>query len=166
MTRTEFNEEITTWYELEEVASDNGYEDLGDICDDENIRDMIQDRAQGIRGGDDWESFAYWVENIPKGYDCCAYFYDRDELEGLSDWAFDERKRKLCEWMEENCYFDPEDDDGIEDDIEPEPEEESVPEEDFTVGELVAMCYADVAVIAREEQEKADARQRQIASAC
>jgi len=61
-----------------------------------------------------------------------------------------ELKRKLCEWMEENCYFDPEDDD---EEVEPEPEEESAPEEDFTVGELVAMCYADVAVIAKEEQE-------------
>jgi len=164
MTRDEFINDITTWDELIDVASEHGYDDLDNIIDSEHIRDRIQFRASDIDYGNDWECFANWVSDIPQGYDYYEYYESYDEYNGLDDGNFDEYKGNILDQMIEDGYMDCdeyEDHDEYESDeleIVPDGEDdkEPEPEEAFSVASLISMCHADIVVIGanvkREEQ--------------
>ena len=163
MTRQEFMNGVNEWWDLKDIAEDHGYEGLNDVVDTETIGEEIKYRAGEIGYGDDWERFASWLDDIPAGYRYYAYSDYYGTYEGLSEGDFYDYKQDMLDWMDENDMFDHDDGDteGDEDNsdvreaeaAEDVINEEEVAEEDFSVGELLSMCFADVAKITRESDE-------------
>ena len=139
MTRQEYSADVQTWSELVEIAGEHGYDFSGELVSSDRICDDIKERADNIGWGDDWESFASWVSDIPQGYDFYSYNDSYDEYSGLSDADFDTNKSELFDWLDENGLFDEDEEDEL------EPEDEA-PDEDFSVGELLTMCFIDITV--------------------
>ena len=158
MTRNEYYERATTWYDLIEIATECDYDDeLEDVVGDDHVRERIQYRANDINGGNDWENFAMWVSDIPQGYEYLSYDSDLDEFSGLTDRDFENRKEDLFSLLLENDFIEEEEEEeAFEDETEStfvdgelfaDDEEESVPEEAFPIDKLISMCYADIKVI-------------------
>ena len=166
MTRQEFTDDIQDWGDLINTANDEDY-DLG-IAEPDDIRDRIQDMANDIRYGTDWESFATWVSNIPQGYQIYSYYEEYDEYTGLTDTDFERYKEDFRDFMEENDLFD---DDEEEYEPEEECEGEYEPEEDeeldegFTVGELVQACFVDITINVQLKKENRENQQREFDTA-
>jgi hypothetical protein len=117
MTKQEFYDDITEWPELREIAQDADYHDsFEDIVDSEYVGQEVKARAENTRD-DDWEAFASWVEDIPRGYEYYRYDDYDETYESLTETDFESEKNALAEWMERNGHFDAE-----------EPAEEEEPE--------------------------------------
>ena len=115
MTRNEFFEDVTRFYELRDFCNDNEiYE-----CDDYFDGDDLDDEVQSDINNDDfrsWTDLRDGLDSIETGYD----FYKREGslyYEGCTDEDFDEIKSRVADIMDERGAWDPdEDDEDYEDD--------------------------------------------------
>lgn len=131
MTRQEFIDDITYWYELERVADDFGYENmLEDIYSQDSYDDQIMDSVKyNFSTPDEVRDF---LDEIPRGYDRYEYCDGRWYGTDSGDTTFEEYKSRLLEEMDYNDEWDEEDteDNNDEDneEVEPEPplEEEAI----------------------------------------
>ena len=125
MTRAEFEENITSWYDLIDFCYENDLHSCDNIYDSEQVIEIIRDeaRSEGVRG-------VCWLVNNIYDSDAEHFYYGEDGLVSLDDSDFERFKSDVIDEFEE-C-FDEEDDgeyfeDGsyIERDID-EPVEESL----------------------------------------
>lgn len=156
MTREEFLDNITDWWELIDFCSDESC----DICDniyssdarDEEINEyQLTDWARN----NTWQNLYSLLENIPTGYD----YYRLDEYgdwEALDDDDFDDYKDDVLNWADDRGVFDEDDDEedpadyGIEDDDEPDDEDI---EEPISMFELFSDCQDTYQKISVEEEQ-------------
>lgn len=145
MTRNEFLNDVSSWYELIEFCNDNGCSICDDIISEDDRDDEIDGDIEDAIRNERWYDIKRYLENIPTGYD----YYLRNSMfdyDGLGDSDFDDYKDDVLEWADDAGDVwdeDPEDEDydvfaeqtPTEEDIEPPPEAE-----DFTVSELIGMC--------------------------
>ena len=143
MTRQDWIDDITTWYELIDFCNDEGYEDyINDIYSEESRDDYISnDLVDMARNADSWVSLMETLQDIPTGYD----YYRQDdygEWFGLDDdYDFRDRKEEILDRLDEDEFWD--DYDEEEEPIEEyEDPEDSVPveDEDMDVSELFTTC--------------------------
>ena len=154
MTRTEFQEDVTSWWDLVDFCRENDCYYCDDIYDDDSkddyINSMLSDMA---RNADCWRDLLDTLEAVPTGYD----FYRKneyDEFYEADDDDFDSYKQDVLEWGDDNDVWDPDEEDA-EDDEEPEMSEgtsEDEPDEDTpSLGDFFALCLSESTKIFQEE---------------
>jgi len=142
MTRQEFVDGVTEWYELMEFCQDYGIEVCDDVIDEEdyesNVEDDICDRDCG------WSTLRDCLNDLPEGD---YSYYHRNgwlDYEGLDEYGdFRAYKQDVLDWMDHYGEWDEEEEDeedeydwydefvGGECDEEPEDDDEPVVEIDF-----------------------------------
>lgn len=139
MTRSEFLDNITEWYELKDFCNDFDCDVCEDIYDDDDYDDCVEEDIRDAIANYGWRDIRDFLGNLPGGYD----YYRRNstlDYDGLGDDDFEDYKEDVLEWG---------DDCGVWED-----EEESVEEEDFSVGDLIGMCGVVFVAIQNDEAEK------------
>lgn len=157
MTRAEFYENVTTWWDLKNFCSDEQCDICDDIYDEEGRDDYINDCLMDWARNDSWTELLSKLEDIPTGYDYYRYD-DYGDWVGLDDGDFDEIRDEVAEWMDDNGYWDDDEEEADDEDEEPiddEEEEPPVEDEDCSLGELFAASATRVQSIAEEELAKA-----------
>ena len=144
MTKREFEEDITTWYELIDLCNyENCYicEDVYDgYCVSEAINEGLVDRARNL----DWEELRDELNNYPSI--SCDEYYLPDDNYGWREADcddFDDYKSDVFVWMDEHNRWDDEEDDeeGNDDDDDDEEIEE------YSVSIADMMCiHVDLSV--------------------
>ena len=160
MTRNEFIDNITEWYELKDFCSDFDCDVCEDIYDDDDYDDCVEEDIRDAIADYGWRDIRDFLGNLPGGYD----YYRRNstlDYDGLGDDDFEEYKEDVLEWGDDfGVWEEEEEEEYAEDDDflgsqEEEPdEEESVEEEDFSVGDLIGMCGVVFVAIQNDEAEK------------
>lgn len=159
MTRDEFLENVNDWYELRDFCDDVGCDYCEDVYDDEGRDDYINECLMDWARNDSWYELRDRLADIPTGYE----FYRIDDCgdwRSLDDSDFDQYKQEVLEWMDDNEYWDEEEDDEYDDDFDIFAEElanestdddnDLVEDEDFSVGDLIGMCSVAFVAIRQE----------------
>lgn len=110
MTRQEFIDDIRYWSDLIDFCSDNGCDYCEDIYDSDAWNDYVNDDVAEMARNDGWRD----ILSVLQGYDeISGYDYyrrnDYGEWIGLDDDDFESYKDDVCEWMDNNDYWDEED---------------------------------------------------------
>lgn len=160
MTRSEFLDNITEWYELKDFCNDFDCDVCEDIYDDDDYDDCVDEDIRDAIADYSWRDIRDFLGNLPSGYD----YYRRNSAlnyDGLGDDDFEDYKEDVLEWGDDYGVWEDEEeeeyaeDDDFLDSQEEEPdEEESVEEEDFSVGDLIGMCGVVFVAIQNDEAEK------------
>lgn len=157
MTRAEFYENVTTWWDLKDFCFDENCDICNDIYDEEGRDDYINECLIGWARNDSWTELLSRLEDIPTGYDYYRYD-DYGDWVGLDDGDFNEIRDEVAEWMDDNGYWDDDEEEADDEDEKPlddEEEEPPVEDEDCSLGELFAASATRVQSIAEEELAKA-----------
>lgn len=123
MTRTEFEEDITSWYELIDFCNENDLRSCDNIYDSEQVVEIIRDeaRSEGVRG-------ALWLVNNIYEPDAEYFYYGDSGIENLDDYDFERFKTNVFNEFEDDFddeeeYFEEEECVGMDID---EPVDESL----------------------------------------
>lgn len=159
MTRNEFLENVTSFYDLKDFCNDEDCNLLEDVYDEEGRDDFINDCLMDWARDDSWQDLYNRLDSIPTGYDWYRYD-DYGDWCSLDDEDFEEYKNDVLEWADNNDIWDNDEEDDEEED-EPKDDEPAPEEEDFSVGDLIGMCVVALGTIqsegtrrAREEEEE------------
>lgn len=168
MTRSDFINDITRWWELIDFCLDVGCEVCEDIVSnddlDGNIEDDIENAANEELG---WVEIRNRLNDIETGYD----YYVNDGYmiyNGLDDEEdFDEYKNEVIDWMDSYGDWDEEDtedDDFVDEENSYQEEEDNEPpmEAEFPVTELISLCIVDITVQKSADEEKQRKEQAEI----
>ena len=165
MTRQDFLDNVTEWCELLSFCSDEECDVCEEVYDSDSRDDEVYaDLEDAVNSGDySWGEIRNLLHDIPTGWD----YYRRDgsfDYAGLNDNTdFNHYKERVLAWMDEDYYWDEEDEDRddfvaepFDDDdfIEDDPDDGSdddfaFEEEDFSVGDLLDMCSVTLIEIQR-----------------
>lgn len=163
MTRNEFLENVTWWGDLKEFCSDEGCDICDDIYDEEDRDEYINECLVDWARNDTWQELFDRLRDIPDGYD----YYRDDEYNGwvgADDSDFDQYKDDVLDWADDHEVWDDDEDeeddewDGGVDvfaeelarDAAAREEDESVADEDFSVGDLIGMCSVAFVAIQKD----------------
>lgn len=160
MTRTEFDENITTWSELIDFCNDNSIYICEDVIDAEERDSQINSDLADFVRREDWTTVWETLDDIPTGYS----HYRRDgefEYTALDDYGdFDDYKDEVGDYCDRNGLWDPEEDEEEYEDeeiLECEDENDSdefePAEEPFAIGELYTVCSGVLHSITRKSEE-------------
>lgn len=145
MTRNEFIEDVTTWYDLRSFCDDNRlYDFFEDIYSEEERDEVIDERLDDYARDYTWYDLRDWLSDIPTGYD----YY---KCNGVLDWEpldrsdFEDIKDSVIDRMDQDYAWDDEEDDEFiedenEDDTIPIIEDDAYPEEDISIEDLISVC--------------------------
>lgn len=175
MTRQEFIDNVTEWYELKNFCYNNDCDVCEDIYDEDGMDEEINYSIREYAGDYSWHELRDELRSIPSGYD----YYRQNGLfdwDGMDDDAdFQDYKDSVLEWMDNGEYWEDDEDDEsyYEDDSDnkyEDEQEETVPveEEDFTVGDLIGMCSVKFVAIQHDNlrhEEESNAAFRQYVGA-
>lgn len=153
MTRTDFQENVTSWWELIDFCRDNDCYYCDDIYDDDMKDDYINSNLSDmVVNATSWRDLLDTLEAIPTGYN----FYRKDEYDEFyeaDEDDFDSYKQDVLDWCDDNDVWEPGDDD--EDDEEPERDEE-IPEDEpseetSSLGDFFMLCLSESSKIFQDE---------------
>lgn len=146
MTRNDFIEDITSWYELIDFCNDEGCEDyVEDVYSEDSYDDYINEEVRDRVRQDGWQDILSWLQNLPDGYD----YYIRDdygEWRGADDDDFESIKRDVIDYMDDGEYWDDdEEEEPVSNETYADPED-AIPVEDEGVSfaELFTACNSKV----------------------
>lgn len=169
MTRSEFINDITRWWELIDFCRDVGCEVCEDIvCADDLDRCIEDDVENSAHDGMSWEDIRDRLNDIETRYE---YYLNDGYIiyNGLnSEEDFDEYKDEVLDWMDSYGDWDEEDtedDDFVdEEDSYQEVKEDSDPpmEAEFPVTELISLCIVDITVQKSADEERQRKEQAEI----
>lgn len=111
MTRQQFLDEITTWYDLIEWCNNHGCSYCNDIYSDEARDEDIDDNLVDMARNNNWYELRDILGNLATGYD----YWRKDEY---GDWygvddEFNDYRNDVLEWADENDEFDEEEEEPI-----------------------------------------------------
>lgn len=111
MTRQNFIDDITTWYDLINFCSDEGLDDCDDIYDedekDSTVDARLYDKVYYNR--ESWQDVLSFLSDVPDNQaEYYVYNGDYDDFREATDRDFDERKSNVLELMDANAYWDEE----------------------------------------------------------
>lgn len=150
MTRQEFLDEITTWYDLIEWCNNHMCSYCDDIYSDEARDEYIDEALVDMARNNNWYELRDILSNLATGHD----YWCRDEYgdwHGVDD-EFDEYFNDVLEWADENGEFDEEEEEPLfvdEDDYEDEADEFTV-DTSVALGDFFASSADDLTKITLE----------------
>lgn len=103
MTRQQFIDNITEWWELREFCNDENLDDFDDIYSVDEMHDYIVD---WVRDYDNWHDMYNYLDQQPWGDDGCYYRKDWDDFTELDDDDFYELKDQVLATMDEYGEWD------------------------------------------------------------
>lgn len=142
MTRHDFIYGITTWRELLDFCSEIDCDVCENIVSDDELDDRIADDFREYAYDYNWKDIRDWINRIPTD---AAYYYRSGSFEYESaDADFDDYKDDVLSWCDEEAdVFDEEEDYDIlcpfEDDLEDDPEESDLSDNDYSVEEFLGL---------------------------
>ena len=113
MTRREFIDEITRFYELRDFCNENDIYTCDEYFDSDDLDDEVDNDMRDCDYG--WRDLRDSLNSIETGYD----FYKREGYlyyEGCTDEDFENLKEDVLEVMDERGAWDYDEDDEYEDD--------------------------------------------------
>lgn len=162
MTRQDFIDGVTTWGELLDFCYNEDCDICEDIVDNDTMSEEIDEELYEVARERSWRDVRDLLNEINTDYD----YYRRDgglSYIPLDDSDFDDYKDDVIEWMDNNGYWEDDEEDEeydgpfqydgdfAPDDTEYEEDEEPpAEEEDFSVGELMGMCSVQYLGMQRE----------------
>jgi len=160
MTRQDWIDNITTWYELIDFCNEEGYEDyINDIYSEESRDDYLNySLVEMARQADSWESLLETLNDIPTGYD----YYRQDDY---GDWVvldcdydFRERKDEVLERLDDDEFWDDYEEEEEEPAAENEDPDDLIPveDEDMDVSELFTACNSTLQKLDSETDNNED----------
>ena len=163
MTRNEFIDNITEWYELKDFCNDFDCDVCEDIYDDDDYDDCVEEDVRDAVGECSWREIRDSLCDLPSGYD----YYRRNgslDYDGMDNDDFEDYKERALEWGDDYGVWEDEEeedeeyadaDDDFLDSLEEEPDEdETIEEEDFSIDDLIGMCSVVFVAIQNDEVEK------------
>lgn len=172
MTRSYFTDFVTTWDELLELCSDEDCSVCEDIISDDGLDEYIDSDICNTNYS--WRDIRDFLNAIPTEFDYYLYNGPFDYI-GLNDDDFVDYKGRVLDWMDENGLWEDEEcedeeyDDDIdyfdfgddrfspdEEDAEPTDSEEYPVEEDFSVGDLMSACGAELVSIRQIAEQRGE----------
>lgn len=155
MTRNEFIEDINDWESLIDFAVEIECGECDELVLGESLSGRIADDLDDYAYDYDWRDIRGWLNDIRDGHDC----YRRDgsfEYTALDDDDFDEIKNDVLNYADRYDYWDPDDEEELDEEVEDYEDEEEedfeVPEEEFSVSDLFGFCTEKLAEVAMEEE--------------
>ncbi len=108
MTRQQFLDEVETWGDLYDVASENDYY-FDDVYEEDSYNEWVDECVRDRIRHDTWEDVRDFLNNCPSaGYD----FYVYDEYNGTMRGCFsediDDLKDEFLEWADDREIWDDE----------------------------------------------------------
>lgn len=157
MTRDEFLENVTDFYDLKDFCSDVDCEICYEVYDEDGRDEEIEYYIGEYRTDMSWRELRDRLSDIPTGYE----FYREDgafDWVGLDDDDFADYKERVLEYADDHDLFDMVDDDEdyCEDEIcdeeldNDEVEDDPVEDEDFSVKDLIGMCSVTFVAIQQD----------------
>lgn len=171
MTRAEFFENVTSWWELKDFCSEQRCELCDDVYDDESRDDYINEDLVDWARNDNWYDLRDRLNNLDAGYDYWR-LDDYGEWTGLDDDDdLEEMKREVAEWVDDYGDWDDDEEEADDDEEEVFDDEEDAPlidpedaepidDEDCSLGELFEGSVARIQAISEEELEAARETER------
>ncbi len=165
MTKTDFLDDIDTWSRLMDFCDEENCDICEDVYDKDEVDSKIdEDIIEELRYTP-WQNIRDNLNNIPEGSE---YYYRQDSLDysALDDIGFDNYKDRVVDWMDENESWDEEDEneswdeedvtnvEDIVEDLQEEFLEDMIPNEAFSITELISGCAVDIALLQREDKER------------
>lgn len=163
MTRNEFIDNITEWYELKDFCNDFDCDVCEDIYDDDDYDDCVEEDVRDAVGECSWREIRDSLCDLPSRYD----YYRRNgdlDYDGMDNDDFEDYKEQALEWGDDYGVWEDEEeedeeyadaDDDFLDSLEEEPDEdETIEEEDFSIDDLIGMCSVVFVAIQNDEVEK------------
>lgn len=154
MTRQEFIDDVTSWWELLDFCE----EESCDYCDNIYSSDARDDEINEYEL-DDWARNYTWRQllNILSDLDDDYEYYRKDEYgewESLDDYDFDNYKDDVLRWADDNDVFeDDEEEDPADYGIEDEDElDDEIVEEPMSMFELFSDCQDKYQKISEDEE--------------
>ena len=130
MTRREFEENVTTWWELLDWCSEEDCYICNEIYEDGVYNDTINEDLQNRSQDDDWRDIYSWLDSLPSGYNYYRYSEGYGEWIGLTDADFESVKDEALEWGDDHdAWEEDEEEDAEEAPAGPDPEPAEQPEE-------------------------------------
>lgn len=105
MTRNEFIDNITEWYELKDFCNDFDCDVCEDIYDDDDYDDIVEEDIRDAIADYGWRDIRDFLGNLPSGY----YYYRRNsafDYDGLDDDDFEDYKADVLEWGDDYGAWD------------------------------------------------------------
>lgn len=157
MKRSEFIENIDSWWELKDVNDDFGCGILDDFMDaearDEDIDDVLMDLARNNTWRDMYSILARYYDE--SGYDYYLYDTRYGEYRGIDEDDFDEYKQQILEWVDTNGEWDPEEDTEYvlpNDTVFTEDNDVPVPDEDCSIVDMFTYSMSCIGTAEDEAQ--------------
>lgn len=113
MTRREFIEEVTCWYDLKTFCDEEQIDFCDNVYSDDEKDDYIDERLDEIITGSTWQDVLGVLSDIPTGYD---YYIIEDvyDIRGIyNDEDFERRKQEVLEYYDDHEYWDEEEEEPI-----------------------------------------------------
>ena len=155
MTRNDFLNNVTEWWELLDFCSDEGCYICEDIIDSDQLDEYVEEDIRDTNYS--WRDIRDSLSEIPTGY---GYYRMNGsfDYDGMDENDFDSYKDDVLEWGDNNGVWEdePDEDDDFDTDAmfneeDSEPDESPVEDEDFSIGELMGFCGVVLLDIRREE---------------
>lgn len=155
MTRNDFLNDVTEWWELLDFCSDEGCNICEDIIDSDQLDEYVEEDIRDTNYS--WRDIRDSLSEIPTGY---GYYRMNGsfDYDGMDENDFDSYKEDVLEWGDNNGVWEdePDDEDDFDTDTmfneeDSEPDESPVEDEDFSIGELMGFCGVVLLDIRREE---------------
>lgn len=140
MTRSDFEDNITLFYELRDFCSEQYISILDEYFDEDDLDENVCDDIQYADYS--WRELRDALRSVPDGYD----FYRREgyfDYIGCSEADFEDLKEDVLRIMDERDGWDPEEDEEDEDD-EYDEDDETQPEEYVYIEPVVEDPNKDV----------------------
>ena len=133
MTRSEFLENITTFWELIEFCEDQECSICEDVLDGDRLDEEVDEDIENVAADWGWREIRDRLDDIPEHAET-GYFAREGTLDytALTYQDFLSFKDDVCEWMTDNEYWDEEEDVDI--DVELDFHGPASPEEE--IGEI------------------------------
>ena len=145
MTRSEFEDNVNTWWELIDFCREIDCDVCDDIYDEDYAYDRINDSAQDWIREDGWEYAADKLSEIPRECEYYYYNYDNGNYEEADDYLFDDFKDRVLNYCDRYDEWDEvEEEDSVEEEepIKAEEDNEEEIKEEFCIDELFSSCSA------------------------
>lgn len=145
MTRDEFLEQVDCWDALLEFDRDNGYGYFDNIISNDEMYERVEGQISEALAHLSWTEIRDYLDGISDEYNFYRDCSD-DEWFGFYgvDDEFDECLEEFVNYMDDNGYWDAEEDDEHESDDDEHTEAPAFESPDITIEGLVEICRADV----------------------
>ena len=157
MRREEFVNDITDWDDLVNFCREWGYDNyVENVYSDDSLDDVLDEFFSDMMSERRWYDVKEAMDDIPQGYDW--YYFDWGDCYQLDGYELEETKGRLLEELDEDGFFDEEDDEEECEEAERVPEyfEPCEPDEDAELIDIGFFVSDNANLVIQAEKVESD----------